>query len=373
MNFTFYQPVPIHFGIDTIKDLAVIIEKLNGMKGLLVCTPSLVKNGTAQTIINLSNNKLIDVFSAIQPNPTIYNTNKLIEKIHELQCDFIVAVGGGSILDCAKMARVVAVHDGDSADYIHNRKTFSKKGLSIITIPTTSGSASEVSAVSVLTDEVANIKVAIAHPYLFSDYALIDPRLTISCPASVTAISGIDVIAYALESFYNVHHQPFTDQFAKHAVKLALDNLELAVKQPHNLDARSKMAEASVAAGLAFSQTGTAAAHACSYPLTQIFGVPHGEACALTLAAFWRLNATADSRLDEMSKELGFTDANALANRIDEMKQAIGLRMNLKDVGVHTEEDLELLIKGSFSPNMANNPVHMNHENLRKFYESLLV
>jgi len=371
MNFIFHQPVPIHFGIDAIKDLPLIIEKFNSSRGLLVCTPSLVTNGTAKQIIQQSNGKLISVFSAIQQNPTVYNTINLVEKIHELQCDFIVAVGGGSILDCAKMARIVAVHDGDCTDYIHNRKTFSKKGLPIITIPTTSGSASEVSSVSVLTDEVANKKVAIAHPYLFSDYAIIDPRLTVSCPPTVTAISGIDVIAHALEAFYNVHHQPFPDHFAKHAVKLAFDNLELAVKHPHNLEARSKMAEASVAAGVAFSQTGTAAAHACSYPLTQIFGVPHGEACAITLSAFWRLNATADPRLDEMSKELGFTDAHALAARIDEIKQSIGLRMKLADVGVKTEEDLQMLVKESFAPNMANNPVQMTEESLRKFYESL--
>lgn len=371
MQFNYYQPVPLLFGSQTLQMLPEIIEKIGGTKGLLVCTPSLVKNGLADTIVDHCNDIFIESFSTIQPNPTVHNTNELIKRIQKNECDFVVAVGGGSIMDCAKLACVVANNGTDASDYLHKRKAFERRGVPIITVPTTAGSASEVSAASVVTDEDANMKMAIQHPFLFADYALVDPRLTLSCPPNVTAVSGIDVLAHAFEAFYNVNHQPFTDQFAKHAIRLALANLETAVAQPDNLKAREKMAEASVAAGYAFSQTGTAAAHACSYPLTQIFGVPHGEACALTLAEFIRLNATVDSRLHELATELGYVDANALADRLEEIKQAIGLRMTLREAGIETDEQIATLVAGSFAPNIANNPYKLDAENLVAFYEKL--
>lgn len=372
MQFNYYQPVPLLFGSDTLQQLPQIIDKISGNKGLLVCTPSLVKNGTAEKITALCNGKLVDTFSAIQPNPTVINTNELIKKIHIHACDFVVAVGGGSIMDCAKLACVVANHSDDATDYLHKRKSFERRGVPIITIPTTSGSASEVSAASVVTDEAANMKMAIQHPYLFADYSIVDPKLTLTCPPKVTAVSGIDVLAHAFEAFYNVNHQPFTDQFAKHAIRLALVYLEKAVAEPNTLEAREKMAEASVAAGYAFSQTGTAAAHACSYPLTQIFGVPHGEACALTLAEFVRVNATVDPRLNELAAELGYANADALADRLDDIKQTIGLRMTLKEAGIETDEQLTTLVNGSFAPNIANNPYKLTEENLMAFYQKLL-
>lgn len=372
MQFQYYQPVPLLFGVDTIKQLREVIGKIGGQKGILVCTPSLVRNGTAEQIVALSNGTLLETFSAIQPNPTVFNTDELIKKIQLNNYDFVVAVGGGSIMDCAKLARVVAVHEGSSADYLHKRKPFEKRGLPIITIPTTSGSASEVSSSSVVTDVEANVKAAIIHPYLFADYSIVDPRLTVSCPKHVTAVSGIDVLAHSIEAFYNINHQPFTDQFAKHAIRLALSNLEKACFEPENLEARKSMAEASVAAGYAFSQTGTAAAHACSYPLTQIFGVPHGEACALTLAELVRVNATVDNRLNELAAELGLGDANGLADRLDSIKQSIGLRMTLSEAGIQSEEDLALLIAESFAPNIANNPYKLDEQSLRELYTKIL-
>lgn len=372
MQFNYHQPVPLLFGSQSLHRLPEIIEKIGGTKGLLVCTPSLVRSGFADTIVDHCNDIFVEVFSAIQPNPTVINTDELVKRIQETACDFVVAIGGGSIMDCAKLACVVANHEGSTADYLHKRKSFERRGVPIITMPSTSGSASEVSAASVVTDEAANMKLAIQHPYLFADYSIVDPRLTLTCPPHVTAVSGIDVLAHAFEAFYNVNHQPFTDQFAKHAIRLALIYLERAVAEPDNLEAREKMSEASVAAGYAFSQTGTAAAHACSYPLTQIFGVPHGEACALTLAEFIRVNATVDPRLDELASELGYANASAIADRLDEIKQTIGLRMTLKEAGVETDEQMKILVANSFAPNIANNPYKLTPENLTAFYKKLL-
>lgn len=371
-DFQYLQRVPVTFGINSISKLPALIDELGGTRGLLVSSNSVAKAGIANDLVKASNGKLIGIFTDIKSNPTVTNCDNLANRLRDEHCDFVVAIGGGSVLDCAKLARYVATEQGSCTDFLHETRSITAKGLPFIAIPTTSGSASEVSGVSVLTDEAANIKKAIGHPNLYPDAALVDPALTISCPPTVTAISGIDVLAHALEAYYNVRHQPFTDLFAEHAARLVFENLRTAFREPTNIEARSAMAEASVAAGMAFNITGTAAAHACSYPLTQLFDVPHGEACALTLAAFWRLNATADARLETFSKRLGFVSAAALADGIDALKRDLGLRMTLADAGITEVDQLELLISASFAPNIALNPVKMTKDNLRDLYNKIL-
>lgn len=205
-------------------------------------------------------------------------------------------------------------------------------------------------------------------------YALIDPLLTMSCNKKVTASSGIDVLAHSLEALYSKYHQPFTDLFAKHAASLIFRYLQIVYDEPDHVEARTKMAEASVAAGMAFNITQTAAAHACSYPLTELLGIPHGEACAFTLPHFWVLNAQDEvkgTRLQDISRELGFRDAAHLAERVEELKQHLELRMTLHEIGVNTDEQLQQIVEASFAPNIHNNPVSLTKESLYAFYKSI--
>lgn len=373
-NFYYVQPVPIDFGVGKLNHLPAILEKFGFKNGLLISTPSIVANGTAQHIIDQSNGILKEIFSDIQPNPTVENTDACANLIREKHYEFAIAIGGGSILDCAKVACFIASTDGTTSEYFHKEKTITHKGIPLIAIPTTSGTASEITNVSVLTDTVKNIKAPISSEFLYPTYALVDPELTISCPPHVTAASGIDVLAHALEAFYGKKHQPYTDLAAEHAAKLVFKYLLTAYREPHNIEARAKMSEASVTAGMAFNLTQTAAAHACSYPLTQNFGIPHGEACAFTLAAFWRINSedlVAGERLEAFSQRLGFENAHVLANEIDVLKKEMGLRMTLEEVGVNSEKLLDELVANSFAPNMQNNPVVITPEYLKTIYKSL--
>ncbi|MGP7818058.1 hypothetical protein ACTXGU_13020 [Niallia sp. 01092] len=160
---------------------------------------------------------------------------------------------------------------------------------------------------------------------------------------------------------------------AERAASLVFQYLLKAYHEPENMEARAKMSEASVTAGMAFNLTQTAAAHDCSYPLTQDFGVPHGEACAMTLPSFWRINSNGPEaeRLNAFSQRLGFKNAEELADKIDEMKKEMGLKMTLEDAGVLTEEQLNSLVENSFAPNMQNNPVTMTKESLKEVYLQL--
>lgn len=372
-NFYYEQPVPIDFGADKIKDLPTILEKYKFQKGLLISAPSMVRNGVAQKIMDASNGKIKAIFSNIQPNPTVQNTDDCVEALVEHKCDFAIALGGGSILDCAKVACFVATTSYTTEVYFTKQQPITHKGLPLIAVPTTSGTASEITNVSVLTDTKRGIKAPLASEFLYPIYALVDPMLTLSCPQQVTASSGLDVLAHSLEAFYGKKHQPYTDLAAEYAAKLVFENLLVAYHAPNNLEARINMSLASVTAGMAFNLTQTAAAHACSYPLTQNFGVPHGEACALTLPTFWKLNSIGkeSKRLEAFSRRLGFEDSIDLANRIDEMKKDMQMCLTIEDAGVKTEEDLKLLVANSFAPNMQNNPVDVTPELLENLYKSI--
>lgn len=374
-NFYYVQPVPIDFGVGKIKQLPAILDKLQVTKGLLISAPSMVRNGVAEQIKAESNGRIVDIFSNIQPNPTIKNTDDCANLLRKYDCEFAIALGGGSIIDCTKVACFVATTDHTTMDYFSKKEQITHAGIPMIAIPTTSGTASEITTVSVLTDSVNKRKSPIGSDYFYPIYALVDPELTLTCPPSVTASSGLDVLAHSLEAFYGKKHQPYTDLAAERAASLVFQYLLTAYHEPNNLEARAKMSEASVTAGMAFNLTQTAAAHACSYPLTQEFNVPHGEACAFTLPAFWKLNSKGSEaeRLQAFSKRLGFKDAEDLANRIDEMKKEMGMCLTLEDAGVHTAEDLELLVANSFAPNMNNNPVDITPDSLKAIYQSLSV
>lgn len=372
-TFTFHQSVPVVFGEGVLTQLPTMIQSFNGKKGLIISTKSMIQHGIVATL-QQQNPTLIDVFYDIQPNPTVDNTQHCVDMLRSGNYDFAVALGGGSVLDAAKVAVLLAPTTIQVQQYFDGTALPTAKGLPIIAIPTTAGTASEMTKVSVLTDTISGKKAPLNSPLLYATTALVDPALTLSCTKNVTATSGIDVLAHALEALYSKHHQPFTDLFALHAAKLVFTYLAKAYDEPDNLAVRTKMAEASVSAGMAFNLTGTAAAHACSYPLTEQLNVPHGEACAFTLPKFWVYNAThsADAeRLQDISRQLGFEDAAHVAEAIEQLKRHLGLRHTWAEIGVETDEQLQAIVDESFTGNMQNNPVDFTKASLRAFYETI--
>ncbi len=370
-TFFYHQTVPIAFGAGKLSDLAEVVRARGYKKGLLITTKSIVANGVAERVVAESEGLITEYTYGIQPNPTVQNTDECLKALREGDYDFVVALGGGSVLDCAKVATALAPTNVQTQPFFDGEFVLQEKGLPLIAVPTTAGTASEITRVSVLSDPVSGRKLPFNSPYLYPDYALIDPLLTVSCGKGVTATSGIDVLAHALEALYSVHRQPFTDLFAKHAAKLVFDYLQAAYDDPDDVLARTKMAEASVSAGMAFNLTQTAASHACSYPLTEMFDVPHGEACAFTLPKFWALNAEQDERLQDISRELGFRDAEHLAERVEQLKLYLGLRTTWREIGVETEEQIFAIVEASFAPNIHNNPVALTKESLYAFYKSI--
>jgi alcohol dehydrogenase len=371
MNWTYSQPVKIIFGNNTVEDLHKILEEKGLSDGLLVTDPIFTQNGFAQRLMELSNGRITHIFDDITPNPTVQNVDDCAQIIRENKLNFIIALGGGSSIDCSKAAASVALTEFSVVEFHSGQRKFTSDHLPLIVIPTTAGTGSEVTSVAVLTDYKKSFKGPIGSSNFFPDIAIIDPILTLSVPKRVTASTGLDVLAHALEGFWSKGHQPICDALALYAAKLCFEYLPGAFSHGEDIIAREKMCEASVIAGLAFALPKTAASHACSFPLTNLYNIPHGEACAFTLDYFTRINAKAeDGRLNNFAKQIGFKDADDMADRIFEMKSEMGMTLRLGEKGIK-EDEIENIAKLSMHPNMQNNPVEMTLDMIIEMYKKL--
>ncbi len=370
--WNFYLNTEVCFGSNTILggDVSVLNEKLKEMKiekALLVIDPIFVSNQICDLLTKTIDAKTV-VFSQVTPNPTLDEVTLATNLAKENDCQAVVGFGGGSSLDIAK---VVASHffaTNELEEYFYGKSKYSEKCLPLILVPTTSGTGSEVTFVSVLTNTKTHEKIPMGHKNFSAKYAIVDPTLTTSMPKTVTANSGMDVLSHSLEAFYSINHQPTTDALALHSAGLVFDFLERAYADGNDLEAREKMSEASVVAGLAFALPKTAGAHACSYPLTTVYKMPHGEACSFTQSEFVRINAKVENgRLNTFAKKLGFKDAYAMADKIDQMKKTFGMKMTCKQANIE-QKDLKELSKLCQHPNLTLNPVKMNEQDVYEMF-----
>lgn len=370
-SWEYSQPVQIIFGNGCHEQVADIARNLGYKRGVLVSDSFFMKNGLAEQLVKQSENMLVEVYADISPNPEVTEVNSCAKVLREANADFIVALGGGSALDCAKAASCTALTGEDIEKYHGTGVPVPAQHLPIIAIPTTAGTGSEVTCVSVLSNHAEGKKGPIVSPSFYPVMALIDPVLTYTTPPAVTASCGIDVLCHAIEGFWSRGHQPICDALAIHAARLVFRYLETAYKNPTDALAREKISEASVIAGLAFTLPKTTACHACSFPLTNLYHIPHGEACGMTLDYFCRINRSVeDYRLDGFAHDMGFKDADEMADEILAMKKRMGLRTDLKDLNL-TETQKEELARASQHPNLTNNPVEISYEMLYEMYQQM--
>lgn len=368
MGWIYKQPVEIIFETGGISNIGNIIRERGWQSGVLICNNFFAGSEVVKDMLSSCEGKITGEFYGVTPNPTVEDVNNCAVVLRETKADFAIALGGGSVLDCAKAACGIALTDDRIEDYHTGGKTLEHEALPLVAIPTTAGTGSEVTSVSVLTDPAKGIKAPMGHPKLYPAIALIDPELTYTVPPQVTASTGLDVLAHALEGFWSKHHQPICDALALHAAGLVFKYLESAYKNGRDELARAKMCEASVIAGLAFALPKTAASHACSFPLTNIYDIPHGEACAFTLDLLCEVNAEAEGgRLHNFAKKLGFRDAQAMGEKIREMKKTMRMKISLADAGIDTK-DLDDLARECQHPNMLNNPVPMGIKETKELF-----
>ena len=368
MTWEYIQPVRILYGRGKRAETHSIAKELGFQRGFLVCSPFFVRNGMAEAFCKEAEGMFVDVFSDITPNPTTMAVDACAQRIRASGADFVVAVGGGSPMDLAKAAAVTAT-TGDSITKYHNTGVpMPNQGLPLIVLPTTSGSCSEVTSTSVLSDS-RGVKASIMSPRFFPIVAIVDPELTYTVPPKVAAESGLDVLSHAIEGYMGLRHQPICDALAIQAVRLVFAHLRAAVQGEES--ARDQMAQASLLSGLAFALPKTGPPHAFSYGLTTHYGLSHGEACALTLDYFLELAAAkAEERLQDFAIQAGFSGVSAMAEEIRALKRDCGMLTDLKHLHL-TDADIKTLVQDAMRPGMKNSPVPVTEEMLYALYETL--
>lgn len=315
----------------------------------------------------------IEESAPVLENPTVSFIKNFCDLYRNKEFGCVVAIGGGSVLDVAKLASVLLLQPPDALDRtLREGQAFPDRKIPLIAIPTTSGTGSEVTPyASITTDE--GRKVSVTRDSLYPTIALIDPLLTHSMPAYMTVSTGFDVLCQGIESFWSKRHSPFSDLHALKAVELAVRYLKIAVEKPTDSEARFFMALASCEAGLAIAHTATTAVHAVSYPFTVRFKVPHGHACALTLASFIRFNEPMmrEARYRQLWQAMGVASASEAADAVERLMNEVHLENIISKLGVD-DKGVETVIREGFRRDrVTNNPRELTPEALREILQKI--
>ncbi|MET3291889.1 UNVERIFIED_CONTAM: alcohol dehydrogenase class IV [Brevibacillus sp. OAP136] len=278
-------------GRDSLSVLPNEIARLGVERPLIVTDNILIQAGVVaqvEALLPMS----AGIFSDVNPEPEIEIVDLCLRKIREGNHDGLIAVGGGSVIDIAKAASVMATNEGSIEQYV-GTNLVKKPGLPLIAIPTTAGTGSEVTNISILSDKKEQVKKGIVSPYLLPDVAIVSPLMTLTCPPSVTAASGVDALVHAVEAYISKFASPVTDALAIGAMKLIAVHLPKAYAVPDNIESREVMITASLMAGLAFGNAGVGAVHALAYPLGGRFHMAHGVSNSLLLPYVMKWNKIA--------------------------------------------------------------------------------
>ncbi|WP_092071046.1 iron-containing alcohol dehydrogenase [Prevotella sp. tf2-5] len=383
-QITLLQPQKIVFGTGCIQTLVEDYKKL-GYQRLFVLTAPPILPLIEPTLAALkAAGTNIEVFDQIMAEPTLNDFNAIVEKARQFDADSVVGIGGGSVLDVAKLVAAFVHSDQQAADCF-GIGFIKAKGLWFACLPTTAGTGSEVSPNAILLDERDHLKKGIVSPYLIADAAYVDPKLTWTVPAKVTADTGMDALTHCIEAYTNKFAHPTVDIYALKGIQLIAANLETAVKDGKNQEAREALALGSLYGGLCLGPVNTAAVHALSYPLGGEFHIPHGLSNAILLPSVMKFNAEACPKryaevaaalLSSTSGSSGDTNDIRLAQQgvdfIYRLAEAVGIPKKLTDLGI-PQSAVDGMAKAAMEVQrlLKNNPREVTEQDAKDIYNSL--
>lgn len=301
----FFIPQNIITGENAIQ-MSMDYMKAYGDKALIVTDEAMVKFGNVKKLTDEldKSGKAYVVFPGINSEPTHTMIDEGVRIYKEEGCDFLIGIGGGSPMDAMKAIGAVVTNGGSITEYMG--KVIEKNLPPIVAIPTTAGTGSEATKVSIITDTDRDIKMLLSDAKLMADLAVVDPIFTMTVPPSVTAATGVDALTHAIEAFTSIKAFPMTDLFAKAAVKKIFENIYEVYTNGDNLNARREMATAALEAGIAFSNASVTIVHGMSRPIGALFNVPHGQSNAILLSVCLKyIKPGAVARLAELAKVVG--------------------------------------------------------------------
>lgn len=373
-----------YFGPGAREVLPKEIFRLGLHKAFVTTDKELIKFGVADKVLTVLKTAGIpyEVFSEIKPNPTVTNVKVGVKAFAESGADFILAIGGGSSIDTAKAIGIITNNpefsDVVSLEGVADTKN---KSVPVIALPTTAGTAAEVTINYVITDEVNEKKMVCVDPNDIPAIAIVDAELMYTLPKSLTASTGLDALTHAIEGLITKGAWEMSDMFEIKAIEMITRYLETAVNEPSNAEARNGMAVAQYIAGMAFSNVGLGVVHGMAHPLGAIFDIPHGVANALLLPTVMEFNAPAalDKYVD-IAKAMnvympGMSKEEAACAAVDAVKSLairVGIPQHLSELGIK-EEDLERLSEAASTDVCTpGNPREVTKEIILELYKKAL-
>ncbi|MFC2020261.1 iron-containing alcohol dehydrogenase [Chloroflexota bacterium] len=380
---TFFSPNKLIFGIGSANQAGKEAKNLGGTRALIVTDKQVVSAGLTEEVISSLKTCGIEtgIFDQVQPEPPVKNVSDGARMAREMGCDIVIGVGGGSSLDVAKGVALMAKLEGSVIDYA-GTDIVPYSGVPKILLPTTAGTGSEVTRVFVLTDEADKLKKVIYSDFVLADVAIVDPRLTLSMPPSVTADSGIDALIHAIESHVSMNATPFSDILSIEAIQLIGGNISTAYAKSDNMEARSNMALAATVAGMAFASGGLGANHALAYVLGTDYHLSHGRSNAVLLPYIVDYNRlSSPQRYARIAQAIGvsiegisaYESGERLVEYLKKLLEFLGVSIHLSSYGV-SREDIPGMVEGAMKQSrlFIPNPRNLTADNVKEIYTGAL-
>lgn len=376
MHFEFATAQRIVFGSGKLRELPALIQEM-GQRAALITGSNAERIGPVFQSLKKSGTN--PAAFSVMGEPTTERIAELARQARDQRCDFVVAFGGGSVIDAGKAIAALLTNTRDLVDYLEvigQGEPLVEDPAPCIAIPTTAGTGAEVTRNSVLLSTEHKVKVSMRHPKMLPTVALVDPELTLSMPPEITASTGLDAFIQLLEAFVSIKSNPLTDGLCREGLKKAAHALPRAYVKGDDLAAREDMALASLFGGLALANAGLGAVHGFAGPLGGMFQAPHGLICATLLPAVFETNiqaleerAAESPALEKYSEVARIVTGSKNAKLSDGLQWINDLSMHmlvpgLEDFGI-TEADLPSIVeKAKNSSSMKGNPIHLTDEEL---------
>ncbi|MHC1784694.1 MAG: alcohol dehydrogenase-like regulatory protein ErcA [Anaerolineaceae bacterium] len=363
------------FGCGARNQAARYAKNFGAHRVLIVTDPGIISAGWVDPLISNIKAAQLDhfIFENVSPNPHDEEVMEGAAFFQKNACDLIIAIGGGSPMDCAKGIGIVSSNN-------HHILTF--EGVDevpipappLICIPSTSGTSADVSQFAIINDTLRKVKIAIISKTVVPDAALIDPEVTCTMDPYLTACTGMDALTHAFEAYVSNAHSPITDLHALQAVRLVKATLLRTIQSPKDIDARSQMMLASLHAGLAFSNASLGAVHAMAHSMGGLLDLPHGECNALLLEHVVNFNfSEATDRYNDLAAAMELdTNKSALIEGLIDLRESVGITKTLGNIGVKTATIHELASKAIQDPCMATNPRTATQKDIEGIYAAAL-
>ncbi len=343
----FHAPEVV-FGTGALEEAGFAAQRLGARRPLVVTDPGIVEAGWVDQLLHHLREVGLSpvVWSAVTPNPKDHEVRAAYERYAEEQCDVIVAIGGGSCIDAAKGVAILSGNDGDILDYAGVDQV-TRPIPPMLMIPSTSGTGADVSQFCIVTDTSRSVKLTIMGRALVPDISLTDPRLLTTMPEALNAATGLDALTHGIESYVSLAHNPLADIHALSSVRLVCEHLRTTMTRPREETARAKMAQASLEAGLAFTNAILGATHAMSHQVGGLLDAPHGVVNGVLLPHVIRYNARATpDRFVALAHAAGLQvdglpgeeAAERLAEHVRRLADDVGVPRGLRDLGVGLDD-----------------------------------